>query len=109
MHWLYLCLAVLFETAGTVSMKLSNGFSKVVPSVLLLAFYGASLAFLTLTLKTMDVSVAYAVWSGVGIVLISLIGFLFLGESVSIVKAVSIILIITGVVALNITEHRSIN
>lgn len=90
-------------------MKLSNGFSKVVPSVLLLAFYGASLAFLTLTLKTMDVSVAYAVWSGVGIVLISLIGFLFLGESVSIVKAVSIILIITGVVALNITEHRSIN
>ncbi len=90
-------------------MKLSNGFSKVVPSVLLLAFYGASLTFLTLTLKTMDVSVAYAVWSGVGIVLISLIGFLFLGESVSIVKAVSIILIITGVVALNITEHRPIN
>ncbi|MFN2747823.1 MULTISPECIES: DMT family transporter [Bacillus] len=109
MHWLYLCLAILFETAGTISMKLSNGFSKIIPSILLLVFYAASLVFLTLTLKTMDIAVAYAVWSGLGIVFISVMGFLYFGESISLLKVISIILIITGVVALNVAEHRPIN
>ncbi|MPQ26911.1 DMT family transporter [Bacillus paralicheniformis] len=109
MHWLYLFLAIFFETAGTISMKLSNGFSKIIPSILLLVLYAASLMFLTLTLKTMDIAVAYAVWSGLGIVFISVMGFLYFGESISLVKVISIILIITGVVALNVAEHRPIN
>ncbi|MDA7026704.1 multidrug efflux SMR transporter [Bacillus sp. CLL-7-23] len=105
MQWLYLLLAILFETAGTIVMKLSNGFSKLVPSFLLLVFYVASLIFLTLTLKTMDISIAYAVWSGMGIVFISIIGFFYFNESISLIKVVAITLIIAGVVMLNIINH----
>lgn len=81
MNWVFLCLAILFEVAGTVSMKLSSGFTKLIPSLLLIFFYGGSLFFLTLTLKSIDVSVAYAVWSGMGIVLITVVGFLFFSRT----------------------------
>ncbi|MCY8467172.1 DMT family transporter [Bacillus atrophaeus] len=107
MHWIYLCLAILFEVAGTVSMKFSVGFSKLLPSMLLVCFYGGSLFFLTLTLKSIEVSVAYAVWSGMGIVLISMIGFLYFNEQMSVIKMVSIGLIIVGVVSLNLTHNDS--
>ncbi|MCY8030217.1 multidrug efflux SMR transporter [Bacillus inaquosorum] len=107
MNWLFLCLAILFEVAGTVSMKLSTGFTKLTPSVLLIFFYGGSLFFLTLTLKSIDVSVAYAVWSGMGIVLITVVGFLFFQENVSVMKLISIGLIIAGVVSLNLIDHRA--
>lgn len=85
MQWIYLSLAIIFEVLGTVSMKLSNGFTKLVPSILLLLFYIGSLCFfLTLTLKYISVSIAYAVWSGMGIVLISMIGiFSFMNSSLS--------------------------
>ncbi|MER0465636.1 multidrug efflux SMR transporter [Bacillus cabrialesii subsp. cabrialesii] len=105
MNWVFLCLAILFEVAGTVSMKLSSGFTKLIPSVLLVIFYGGSLFFLTLTLKSIDVSVAYAVWSGMGIVLITIVGFLFFQEKVSVMKLISIGLIIAGVVSLNLIEQ----
>lgn len=84
MQWIYLSLAIIFEVLGTVSMKLSNGFTKLVPSILLLLFYIGSLCFLTLTLKYISVSIAYAVWSRMGIVLISVIGiFSFMNSSLS--------------------------
>ncbi|WP_276731276.1 multidrug efflux SMR transporter [Bacillus sp. (in: firmicutes)] len=105
MNWVFLCLAILFEVAGTVSMKLSSGFTKLIPSVLLVIFYGGSLFFLTLTLKSIDVSVAYAVWSGMGIVLITVVGFLFFQENVNVMKLISIGLIIAGVVSLNLIEQ----
>ncbi|QJC97692.1 Putative metabolite-efflux transporter similar to ethidium bromide-methyl viologen resistance protein [Bacillus mojavensis] len=115
MQWMFLCLAILFEVAGTVSMKLSSGFTRLLPSVLLMFFYGGSLFFLTLTLKSIDVSVAYAVWSGMGIVLITIVGFLYFQENISVMKLISIGLIIAGVVSLNLigqgaepqTVHKS--
>ncbi|MBB6446823.1 DMT family transporter [Bacillus benzoevorans] len=107
MSWIYLCLAILFEVAGTTTMKLSEGFTKVIPGVLLLVFYCCSLIFLTLTLKTIDISVAYAVWSGMGILIITCIGIFLFGESISLLKVLSIILIIVGVTTLNYTvEHE---
>ncbi|MXV40225.1 DMT family transporter [Bacillus subtilis] len=109
MNWVFLCLAILFEVAGTVSMKLSSGFTKLIPSLLLIFFYGGSLFFLTLTLKSIDVSVAYAVWSGMGIVLITVVGFLFFQEHVSVMKVISIGLIIAGVVSLNLIEHAAVS
>ncbi|MGN2617774.1 DMT family transporter [Bacillus stercoris] len=109
MNWVFLCLAILFEVAGTVSMKLSSGFTKLIPSVLLIFFYGGSLFFLTLTLKSIDVSVAYAVWSGMGIVLITVVGFLFFQEHVSVMKIISIGLIIAGVVSLNLIEQTGVS
>ncbi|MFJ9289022.1 DMT family transporter [Bacillus halotolerans] len=105
MQWMFLCLAILFEVAGTVSMKLSAGFTRFLPSVLLMFFYGGSLFFLTLTLKSIDVSVAYAVWSGMGIVLITVVGFLYFQENISVMKLISIGLIIAGVVSLNLIDR----
>lgn len=99
---LYLVMAIGFEVAGTTCMKLSEGFTKLVPSIGLGLFYAASLAMLTLALKRIDVSVAYAVWSGLGTALISVIGFAVFREPVTPVKLGSIALIILGVVGLNL-------
>lgn len=102
MKWFLLLLAILFEVAGTTAMKLSAGFSKLLPSLSVFVCYGASLTLLTLTLRRLDVSVAYAVWSGVGTALITLIGFVYFAEAVSPLKVVSILLIIAGVIGLNL-------
>ena len=101
-HWFFLAAAIALEVAGTVSMKLSNGFTRVVPSVLLFGFYAASFVALTFALKKIEVSVAYAVWAGVGTALIATIGVLFFRETASVLKLVSIVLIVAGVVGLNL-------
>jgi len=101
-HWLFLAGAIALEVAGTTSMKLSEEFNKLVPSVLLFVFYAASFVALTLALKKIEVSVAYAVWSGVGTALIAAIGMLYFRETVTTLKLVSILLIIIGVVGLNL-------
>lgn len=102
MTWLYLILAILLEVTGTTCMKLSEGFTKTVPSILLFVFYILSFGMLTLALKRIDVSLAYAVWSGVGTALIATIGILWFKEPAGALKLVSIGLIIVGVVFLNI-------
>lgn len=102
MHWIYLTLAILFEVAGTTCMKLSSGFAKAAPTVLMVVFYGCSFSCLTLALKKIDVSVAYAVWSGIGVALIAAIGIWHFREPVTLLKLVGTGAIIAGVVALNI-------
>lgn len=104
MHWLYLALAILSEVSGTTCMKLSAGFSKPIPSVLMWLCYGVSFFCLTLTLKKVDLSVAYAIWSGVGTALIATIGVLYFREPVSLLKIVGLVAIIGGVVALNLSR-----
>jgi small multidrug resistance pump len=101
-HWFYLTGAILLEIAGTTSMKLSHGFTKIMPSILIFVFYTASFAALTLALKKIDVSIAYAIWSGVGTALIAVIGIAYFREPATIVKILSILLIIIGVVGLNL-------
>jgi len=100
--WLYLLAAILLEVAGTISMKLSEGFTKLLPSVLLFVFYALSFVSLTFTLKRLDVSVTYAVWSGVGTALIALIGIYYFKEPLTALKIISIVLIILGVIGLNL-------
>ncbi|WP_022670084.1 DMT family transporter [Hippea alviniae] len=100
--WIYLFIAILLEVSGTTCMKLSEGFSHILPSVLLFVFYIASFYFMTLALKTIDVSVAYAVWSGVGIALITLIGFFFFKESLNFIKILSLLLIVIGIIGLHL-------
>ncbi len=105
MSWvygLYLMGAILFEVMGTTSMKLSEGFSKLVPSAAMLVFYLLSLGMLTLALKKIDVSVAYAIWSGVGTALIAGIGIFYFQEPATGLKLASVALIIAGVVGLNL-------
>lgn len=102
MHWMYLMFAILFEVTGTTCMKLSQGFTRILPSVLMFAFYGISFIFLTLAVKKIDISITYAIWSGLGTALIAMIGFVLFKEQATIVKIISISLIIIGVVGLNL-------
>lgn len=98
----YLLLAIIFEVAGITSMKLSNGLSKLTPSIMIFVFYATSFIFLTLAIKRLEVSIAYAIWSGLGTLLIALIGMHFFNEPMNAIKAVSLGLIITGVVGLRL-------
>ncbi len=82
-------------------MKLSEGFTKIVPSVLIFVFYGLCFTFLTLALKRIEVSVAYSVWAGLGTVLIATIGIIWFRESATLIKLLSISLIIIGVIGIN--------
>ena len=107
MHpWLFLASAIALEVAGTTSMKLSQGFTRLVPSVLLFVCYVASFVALTLALKNIEVSVAYAVWAGVGTALVAAIGIVYFREELTALKLVSILFIIVGVVGLNLSEAK---
>ncbi len=97
----YLFCGIVFEITGTTCMKLSAGFTKILPSVAIFVFYGLSFSCLTISLKKIDVSLAYSIWSGVGTVLISLVGILWFRESSSMTKLISIALIVIGVIGLN--------
>lgn len=102
MSWLILALAIVLEVLGTTSMKLSEGFSKLVPSVGVIFFYGLAIIALTFAVNRLHVSVAYAVWSGLGTALVATIGILVFEESLTAVKAVALGLIIVGVMMLNL-------
>ena len=105
MGWLYLIGAILFEVFATSMMKMSNGLSQLLLAILMFAGYAASFTLLAFAQKTVEVSVAYAVWSALGIVLITLIGIFYFGKSFSYQKAISLILIIAGVVSLKLCTN----
>ncbi len=107
MKWLYLTLAIVLEVLSTTSMKLSDGFEKPLWAVPMIVGYLACFGFLTLALKHFEVSVVYAVWSGLGIVLLTAIGFLFFKESMSAWKIVCITLILAGVIGLNLVKTEA--
>lgn len=109
MSWLYLTIAIITEVIGTTALKATEGFTKIIPSVLTVAAYGASFYFLSLTLKVIPVGVAYAVWSGVGIVLISLAGWLLFGQTIDKAGMVGIALIGAGVIVLNTLSETSVH
>lgn len=98
--WLYLTFAIFTEVAATTSMKLSAGFTVPGPSVLIFIFYAISLGFLTLSLKKLDIGLAYAIWSGLGTLLIFIIAICFFRETITSLKVVSLICIIIGVIGL---------
>ncbi len=103
MNIIYLIITILFEVAGTTALKLSQGFTRLIPSIGVVVFYALSFFILSLTLKKLDVSFVYAVWSGVGTALITTIGILWFREPVSLIKIGSIALIILGVIGLNLS------
>lgn len=102
MHWLFLLGAIVLEIAGTVSMKLSQGFTRLLPSALMIVFYLLAFTSLNFSLKQINVSIAYAIWSGVGTAAIAVIGYMYFQEELTFLKIASIILIILGVIGLNI-------
>jgi small multidrug resistance pump len=106
MSMILLLYAILAEVAGTTLLKLSQGLTKLVPSLLLIPCYAVSFLFLSLVLKRLDVGLVYAVWSGVGTALIASIGIVWFKEPLTAVKIGSFALIILGVVGLNLSGAR---
>ncbi len=104
MRWLLLSLGILTELGGSTCMKLSNGFTNLYASVLTFVFWGVSFTVFIFALKYFDLSFAYAVWAGLGIMLVSAVGMIFFREPVNAFKIASIIVIVLGVVMLNLSE-----
>ena len=102
MNWIYLLTAIFGEVIATTAMKISEGFSKPIPSIVTTAGYAITFYFLSLAIKSIPMSVAYAIWAGVGIVAISLIGYFYFKQSFDIAGIIGITLILTGVVILNL-------
>jgi small multidrug resistance pump len=99
---LYLIIAICAEVAGTTALKASEGFTRLVPSAFVVVGYGVAFFFLALTLRTIPVGIAYAIWSGCGIVLISLIGWIFYRQNLDWPAIAGIALILAGVVLINL-------
>lgn len=104
MGWIYLILAILLEIFGTTMMKLSNGMTAFWPTVGMFTGYILCFASLSFALKTIEMSVAYAIWCALGIVLIAVIGMLFFHENFNYAKLTGIILIVAGVITLKLNS-----
>jgi len=104
MAWLFLAIGIVFEVLGTICMKLAEGFTKLWPSVLVFVFYGLSLVSLVFVLKKLEVSIAYAIWASLGTALIAVIGIIWFKEPISVVKIISILLIIVGIIGLELFD-----
>ena len=99
-NWLILLVAILSETIATTALKASEGFTVLIPSVVVVVGYCLSFYFLSLTLRSIPVGIAYAVWSGVGLALVTLFGFLVYNQKLDLPALLGILLIMTGVVVM---------
>jgi len=100
MHWLYLAVAILSEVIASSALLAAKGFTNPLPTAVVVIGYVAAFYFLSLTLEVIPLGVAYAVWSGVGIALISLFGWIFYRQSLGAIEFFGIVLIAVGVVIL---------
>lgn len=102
MQWVYLAIAIVSEVVATSALKAAEGFTRWVPSLLVVAGYVSAFYFLSLTLRSIPLGVAYAVWSGVGVALVSLAGWVLYHQSLDLAALIGIGLIVTGVAVLNL-------
>ncbi|MGB3275026.1 MAG: multidrug efflux SMR transporter [Castellaniella sp.] len=100
--WIYLSIAIVAEVIATSALKVSDGFSRPLPSTITVIGYGLAFYLLALALKTIPVGIAYAVWSGAGIVAIALIGYFIFGQTLDTPALIGIGLILAGVLVLNV-------
>ncbi|MEX1061065.1 MAG: multidrug efflux SMR transporter, partial [Methyloceanibacter sp.] len=107
MPWILLFVAILLEVAGITSMKLSRGFAEWIPSIAVPVFYVLSAAAVILALKRLDLSVTYAIWSGVGTALAAMIGIAYFREPLTLIKLASLALVILGVVGLSLAARQT--
>lgn len=101
-HWAFLAIAIMGECVATSALRASEGFTRLAPSALVMVGYGIAFYFLSLALRTIPVGVAYAIWSGVGVVLISAIAWLILGQRLDLPALAGIGLIVAGVIVINV-------
>jgi small multidrug resistance pump len=105
--WLLLFVAIISEVTATTSLKLSDGFTKLIPSLVVILGYGISFYCLAITLRTIPVGIVYAVWSGIGISLISIIGWVMLGQKLDMPAILGICLIVSGVLVIHVFSQAA--
>jgi len=106
-HWLFLTVAIVAEVTATSALKASAGFTRLVPSMIVVAGYVAAFYFLALSLRTIPVGVAYAIWAGLGIVLVAAIGWVVYGQKLDAWGFVGMSLIVGGVLVLKLLSEAS--
>ena len=109
MGYIYLTIAIVAEVIGTSALKASEEFTRLWPSVTVVISYMVSFYFLAMVLKTIPVGIAYAIWSGLGVALISLLGVLLFKESLDLAGSIGIALIVSGVLVINLFSKSSVH
>jgi small multidrug resistance pump len=105
--WLFLGIAIVGEVAGTSALKASDGFSKLGPSIIVASGYIIAFYFLSLALRAIPVGIAYAIWAGLGIVLITIIAWIVYGQKLDLAAIVGMTLIVSGVAVMNLFSKAS--
>lgn len=107
--FIFLAIAIVGEVIATTALKLSDGFTKVIPSIVVTVGYGVAFYFLSLSLETISLGVAYAIWSGVGIVLTIAVGVFLWRESLDIARIIGSTLIISGILIINLFSKNLVH
>ncbi|HSI27995.1 MAG TPA: SMR family transporter [Methylophilus sp.] len=101
-YWLYLAIAIISEITATSSLKASEGFTRLVPSIAVVIGYSLSFYFLSLTLKAIPIGITYAIWAGLGIVLLAIVGWVFYGQKLDTPALIGMAFILAGVLIMNL-------
>lgn len=107
LSWVLLSASVAAEVAGTIALRYADGFTRLIPSVVVGASYGAAIWLMSLAVKALEIGLAYAVWAGAGTALTAAIGTLWFGESITFLRMIGVVMIVVGVVMLNLIPHGS--
>lgn len=107
MAWIYLSIAIVAEVIATTALKFTEGFSRPLPSAIVVIGYGLAFFLLSKIVMTIPVAITYAIWSGAGIALIGLVGWLWLGQKLDFAAMLGIALIILGVIVINVFSNSS--
>lgn len=107
MHYAFLIISIITETIATSALKATNGFTNLVPSAIVVVGYAATFYFLSLALQHIPVGIAYAVWSGLGIILIAGASWILYGQALDLPAIIGMALILTGVIILNVFSQTS--
>lgn len=109
MHWFYLAIAIISEVIATSALKAADGFTRWGPSVLVVVGYASAFYFLSLTLRSIPLGIVYAIWAGVGIALIALVGWIVYHQALDLWALLGIGLIVAGVVVLNVFSKTTMS
>lgn len=107
--YIALAISITGEVVATSALKASNSFTNLIPSIVVVVGYAIAFYFLTITLKTVPVGIAYAMWGGLGIVLVTIAGFVLYQQKIDLIGMAGIALIVAGVVILNVFSKTSIH